>query len=248
MYDSLPHFYDAIHQQLTDDIAFVVALAKEQNRPILELGCGTGRLLMPLSKLGLPLVGLDNSDPMLALARERVGAMAHVGLVSADMTQFALPQQSFGLCLISYNTLTHLNLSQIKTTLTCIKRHLLADGVLVIDTLNPFMLAAVDDQPDYEPETTFVDPQTGSDMTQSARYATDHEKQTVTIEWLYEYGGGSAESQPIHAKTQHHYHYPHVLQMLLNENGYAIDSIFGDYDQTPFDEESERLIITATVA
>ena len=241
MYDSLPYYYDAIHQQLTDDIPLLVEIAQQQNGPILELGCGTGRLLVPLAETNLPLTGLDNADAMLAVAQPRIESFDNVELVSADMTQFSLNKQ-LGLCIISYNTLTHLNTSQIVSTLKCIKHHLSADGLLLIDTINPFMLAAIDDQDSFEPEAEFNDPQSGAPILQSARYQTDHANQAVTIEWLYE-NQDSGES--VSAETTHNYHYPHLLQMLLNEQSYSIETIYGDYDKTPFDEESDRLIISA---
>ena len=241
MYDSLPYYYDAIHQQLTDDIPLLVEIAQQQNGPILELGCGTGRLLVPLAETKLPLTGLDNADAMLAVAEPRITALKNVELVSADMTQFSLNKQ-FALCIISYNTLTHLNTSQIVSTLKCIKKHLSADGLLLIDTINPFMLAAIDDQDSFEPEAAFNDPQSSAPILQSARYQADHANQAVSIEWLYE-NQDSGES--VSAETTHNYHYPHLLQMLLNEQGYSIETIYGDYDKTPFDEESDRLIISA---
>lgn len=244
MYNALPHYYDAIHQHIVDDITLLVSYAKQQNGPVLELGCGTGRLLAPLAQTNLAITGLDNADAMLAVAKTRLTDVENVSLVSADMTQFSLNQQ-FALVIISYNTLTHLTTSQLAATLKCIRPHLAVDGILLIDTLNPFLLAAVDDQDTFEPEAQFIDPRSGTEIQQLARYHADHINQVIRIEWLYESANGG---ESVSAETTHHYHYPHVLQMVLNEQDYSITDIFGDYEKTPFDESSERLIITATVA
>ena len=61
MYDQIAHYYDLTHADLTDDIDFILSLAQAVNGPILELGCGSGRLLLPLARAGFTVTGVDNS-------------------------------------------------------------------------------------------------------------------------------------------------------------------------------------------
>ncbi len=69
MYDQIARFYDLTHAELTADLPFVLQLASEAGGPILELGCGSGRLLLPLARAGHSVIGLDLSGAMLAMQR-----------------------------------------------------------------------------------------------------------------------------------------------------------------------------------
>jgi ubiquinone/menaquinone biosynthesis C-methylase UbiE len=118
MYDSIARFYDLTHASLTADLPFVLQLAAATNAPMLELGCGSGRLLLPLARAGHTVTGLDVSAGMLdraraRLAQEPTAVQQRVTLHLADMTNFTLPETSpFGLIVIPYNTLLHLDTAQ----------------------------------------------------------------------------------------------------------------------------------------
>ena len=87
-YDELAEYYDLIHTHVKEDIPFYLSLAQETGGPILELGCGSGRTLLPLVKAGYEVVGLDNSRPMLQRAELRLQASGlgnSVRLIEAEM-------------------------------------------------------------------------------------------------------------------------------------------------------------------
>ena len=65
-YDKLAPYYDRFHEALTADVEFVLSLAQQQDGPVLEMGCGTGRLLLPLARAGFEVTGIDTSAAMLA--------------------------------------------------------------------------------------------------------------------------------------------------------------------------------------
>ncbi|MBI5082062.1 MAG: class I SAM-dependent methyltransferase, partial [Chloroflexi bacterium] len=60
-YDVLAKFYDLENADFTDDLDFWVALAKESNGDVLEIGCGSGRVLQQIARAGINIVGIDNS-------------------------------------------------------------------------------------------------------------------------------------------------------------------------------------------
>ena len=80
---------------LAGDVEFYLHCARRFGGPILELGTGTGRILMPLAEAGHEIVGLDFSPAMLAIAAAKLGARPEladrVRLVEGDMTGFDLP-------------------------------------------------------------------------------------------------------------------------------------------------------------
>ncbi|HFC12700.1 MAG TPA: class I SAM-dependent methyltransferase, partial [Anaerolineae bacterium] len=144
MYDTVARFYDAVHADEHEDIAFILEVARSQAGAVLDLGCGTGRVTLPLAQAGFMVVGVDNSAEMLTLANKKVEAanlQEKVGLISADITNFSLDHPPFALALISQNTLMHFAESQLPALLQSIYPHLAPDGLLLIDLANPLQLA-----------------------------------------------------------------------------------------------------------
>ena len=92
-------FYDfVVPYRDRRDIAFFVELARQAEGPTLELGCGTGRVLIPIARAGVEIVGLDISAPMLAVCRKKLSrdtadVQARVQLAHADMRKLALGQE-----------------------------------------------------------------------------------------------------------------------------------------------------------
>src|ERR1041385_2955812 len=95
--------YDAF--PFTDDLPFYRRLAAATERPLLELGCGTGRLVLPLAEDGHEIVGLDASTHMLAVAREKLGTIRCQPRVRAPLVAGYLRtsdrERSFGLVIIA---------------------------------------------------------------------------------------------------------------------------------------------------
>src|SRR5215207_8056569 len=103
-----PELYDALLPVGPDCLGFYSDLALRQGGPVLELACGTGQLLVPIARLGLPSTGLDLSARMLSAARTRLkdaGTMAD--LVEGDMRAFELGRQ-FALVFVARNSLLHI--------------------------------------------------------------------------------------------------------------------------------------------
>jgi SAM-dependent methyltransferase len=101
-------YYDCLATGVEGDVAFYVGEARSAGSPVLELGCGTGRILIPTAEAGVEVVGLDASPDMLAIARnklERLPAHVHkrVQLREGDMRDFALHSR-FLLVTIPYRT------------------------------------------------------------------------------------------------------------------------------------------------
>src|SRR5580698_30955 len=67
-----PEEYDREHLGDDEDIGFYLSLSRRlAPRKVLELGCGTGRIALPLAELGFDVIGLDNQPEMLQKAEER---------------------------------------------------------------------------------------------------------------------------------------------------------------------------------
>ena len=112
-WDEYAPFYDWENARTLGrrDVPFWRHVALNAGGPVLELGCGTGRIALPLGRAGVPLVGIDRSEPMLARARRRV-ARTRVGrpvrLVRGDIRALPFPGAAFSLVLAPYGVLQSL--------------------------------------------------------------------------------------------------------------------------------------------
>ena len=109
-YVEYPEYYDFAHDK-REDIPFFLEYARECGSPVLELACGTGRVLVPMAQEGHRITGVDMAPGMLAICRERVRALGladRVTLVSANMTEFDLAEKGFAFAYVPLRSFTHL--------------------------------------------------------------------------------------------------------------------------------------------
>lgn len=261
MYDQIARYYDLVHARLTADLPLVLNLAAQAGGPILELGCGTGRLLLPLAEDGHQVTGVDNSEAMLARCRAvlevetatsvQTAAHSRVTLVQADMMALdkavGTLSEPFALAILSYNTLMHLSHNQVAGLLRQLRPYLTENGRLFIDVANPFMLIETAETSHLTLENQFTDPQNGDYILQFATTRLDDTAQICHVTWIFD--ASPAAGGPIQrhlSQMDYHYFYPHELELALQTAGYHLQHLWGSYDQTPFVEESERLLLLAT--
>jgi len=120
-----------------DDVPFYVELAREAaltGQAVLELGCGTGRVTIPIAQAGVEVVGLDNAPAMLNVARRKATtAGVDVRWVAADMRSFKL-EQRFGLVIVPFRSFLHLLTdADQRACLERIHEHLLPGGRLALN-------------------------------------------------------------------------------------------------------------------
>jgi ubiquinone/menaquinone biosynthesis C-methylase UbiE len=102
-------YYDAAYAgdtQLAGDVEFYTSLARECGGPVLELACGTGRVLLEISRLGIPCTGLDASQAMLSAFRAK-SPPPTLRLVRAPMQRFSLDGDRFGLIFSAFRAFQH---------------------------------------------------------------------------------------------------------------------------------------------
>lgn len=138
--------YDALNTDIPggDDVSFFAELARRSVAPTLELGCGTGRITVPLAESGIRIVGVDSSRAMLVRAEARRAALApdarsRLQLVEAEMTTLALPY-TFGLVFAAFRVFMSLrDPGAQRAALARIWSHLTPRGLLVIDVFDPLL-------------------------------------------------------------------------------------------------------------
>jgi len=133
-----PDLYDVIYSNITDDIPFWVEQARAARGPVLELACGTGRVLVPCLEAGVRIEGLDISESMVGSVREKLGARGLQAEVAAgDMRDFTRPHR-YALIFIAFNSFLHnLTTGDQLATLKCCREHLEPDGRLMFNIFHP---------------------------------------------------------------------------------------------------------------
>src|SRR5512135_1146837 len=112
-WDDYARFYDWENARTMGrkDVRFWQDFARREGGPLLELGCGTGRILIPVARTGVRVVGVDRSEPMLAGARERARRLPRARrpeIVRADIRQLPFPDRSFSAVMAPYGILQSL--------------------------------------------------------------------------------------------------------------------------------------------
>ncbi len=241
--------YDPVHD-MTEDIPFWVEEAVASGGPVLELGCGTGRVAIPVAQAGVRVVGLDNSSSMLKQARakaRKLGLGADVlKFVRGEMQDFSLDAR-FALAIIPYRSFqVLLSIADQRQALASIKAHLVPGGKLIFDLWVPDVdqLAADSSMPFLDRETT--DPETGR------RYLVWHRDQYDTLDQIL-YGHAIVEELDSHgvvlkkvykdftSRYLHRFEATHLLEAC----GYQVTEVYGGFNREPLDETSDEMVLGA---
>lgn len=250
-YSILARVYDLQHNTYVPDIPMYVQLARQYcgtpgktgAKPILEIGCGTGRVFLPLAEAGYTITGIDNTREMLSIAEDRLRGLAiapQVTLLEADARELNLSPQ-FGLAVIALNTFLHnLRLEDQLATLRSAQRHLLPYGAIVVDLPPNDELANQPDDGVYEFEATMIDPNTHSriDKFVASRVYWATQEQELSYHMVE-----GERIEVAHFRLRHIF--KHEMTLLLLQAGFQPPTWYGDYDFTPYTEGSPRMICVA---
>jgi SAM-dependent methyltransferase len=223
------------------DVDFFVEAAKESRGPTLEIGCGTGRVLIPTAQAGVEIVGLDLSTHMLKICRERLlretpDVQSRARLVEADMRDFALPD-TFGLVTTPFRPFQHL--TTVDDQLRCLRsihRHLRESGRLILDVFNPSLefLTRNDTGQEAGEEPAFTTPD-GRKVVRKRRIASrDMANQVNHVELIYYVTHPDGrEERLVHAFAMR-YLFRFEVEHLLGRCGFDVEHVYADFDKTPF--------------
>lgn len=248
-YAQLAEFYDLENAHLTDDLPFWLALAAEHGGPVLELGCGTGRVTQQLARAGFAVTGVDASPAMLTRARQRLAALprtaAPVTLLEGDFLTIPLPDPHFALALLPYNTFMHLLTTDAQlAALRRIHAALHPGGGLAFDIANPIeVFASASPHPTLE--RVFTDAE-GQTVQQFAHQFLQRVEQRNTILWQYDVISPIGAVRRVLVETVFRLTFPAELRLLLTTAGFTVNHLLGDFDfDTPLEESSPRMVVVA---
>jgi ubiquinone/menaquinone biosynthesis C-methylase UbiE len=247
LYRPSAHLYDVDPREITrDDIAFYLTRAKHIGGSVLELGCGTGRVAIPLVEDGREVWGLDLSETMLAQLRRKLERLpasvaARLHIVHGDMASFDLGRK-FDLITAPFRAFQALaEKADQERCLRCVKAHLSDKGQFVMHVFKPKM---VFDESWVQPESfdwEAVDPRIGKFVRRyEKRKRIDLDRQVLYVDLIYRVEGNQADIvEPLSIS----YFYENQMRAFLQANGFRIIEEFGYFDSRPIADGPELIFV-----
>ena len=255
-YDSWAGIYDSVYSYIRADIPMYTREAVNSGGPVLELGVGTGRVAIPTARLGIDVVGIDSSEAMLAVARSKLDSLGpdagSIELVAADMRDIDLrdnhgERRKFPLATIPFRGFQALlSVEDQVRALHSIRRHLTPGGRLIFSMFfpDPNLALEAGDVPRHVNDVT--DPETGTDYVLYQQVAYDTHHQIVSVRMIIEeLDQDGAVVRKLYRDYQLRYSYRWEVYHLLRSSGFDIEALYGDFDYSEFDEDSEEMIWVA---
>lgn len=247
--ESFPLLFDAYVSKYKDDLPFWRMLARKYGGPVLELGCGTGRVLLDLALDGHAVEGIDSDPDMLEVARSKLfpahldSVILHLG----DLRKMSL-RSTYPLIIIPCNTFVFFDAQECIQILKRARDHLTEKGYLVMDTPNPetaSITSAFDllDQ-DSELISTFVSPRTEHPIQVSSRHSTGDNSDEIVIMWYFDELRPDGTVHRFEHELHYHLRSSQTMKQILNQVGLIDINFFGDYDSSDLKKDSQRLLIS----
>lgn len=241
----LPQLYHAHHSRYLEDFPFWLELAAQTGDPVLELGCGTGRVLIPLAKAGHHVLGLDHNLAMLKFLKANIGPQIQPApvLIVADITGFNLAVK-FPLIILPCNTFSMLAEDRRKACLRCMRRHLRSGGIFAVSVPNPELLLRLAVRSDATLEDEFILPQTGNPVQVNSSWR--RTKRTFSVTWNYDHLLPDGTVDRLTVETAHQMIPADTYLEDIRDAGLIVAGIYGDFERSAYTADSPHLIILAT--
>ncbi len=234
------------------DTGFYVDACRSAKGEVLELGCGTGRVLIPAARAGCEITGLDLSEYMLEVCREKLNAepdevRQRVNLVRGNMTKFTL-QQRFDLAIIPFRPFQHL--VSVKEQMDCLEsihRHLNPRGRIILDVFQPKLSVIIDpkrvEETENVPELTLPD---GRKFRRTGRVPATHtSEQVIEVELIHYVTTPNGDTERLVSLFPMRYFFRYELEHLLARCGFNVADIHGDFNKSLLTDDSPEMIFVA---
>ena len=242
-YDEVAEFYEVIDAYRNrSDVSFYVNYAKQAGGKVLELGCGTGRVLIPSARAGIEITGFDLSDSMLRICKRKLQAETQdvqqkVKLIKGDMSNFAL-NEKFRLITTPFRPFQHLETVETQIScLECAHKHLEMGGRFILDLFNPSMKYLIDESrlAEFDDGTDVFTMLDDRKVQRKARIVKqDFFNQINDIELIYYVTHPDGGKERLVHSFKMRYLFRFEAEHLLVRCGFKIENVFGNYEKETF--------------
>jgi SAM-dependent methyltransferase len=239
--------YDILCQGIDYDIDFYVGLARAAKGPVLDVACGTGRVLLPVLQAGVDADGMDLFQPMLDTARRKAAALGlSPRLYHGNMVDFEMPRR-YAMVMIAFNAFCHmLTTDDQLRCLGCLRRHLLPGGLLVFDGAFPGLAWIGAPQDRRELEGEIKHPRTGQTLRAYDIRGFDRVAQVQHSRNEVELDEADGTTHIIHRSEFFvRWTYKAEMELLLRAAGFARYEICGGFDRRPLTQETDAMVVLA---
>ena len=238
--------YDLVHAPPDDDVGLWLSFAGRTDRPVLEVGTGTGRIALALVRVGHEVVAIDPSPVMLARARQKAEDDGlEVELIEGKVTDLSLEAGRYGFAVVPADVFLYcVDGDEQLATLESLGRCLHFNGVLAVDLPGP--AAWLDPSSNGQPLLVFAgDDEAGEALETWHVHEDDLALQTRALRVTYERTGADGLLRRTRADHFLRYVYRFEMEYLVRLAGLQLLDVYGDYDLGPLTNDSERMIFTA---
>ena len=243
-YDLIAPFYDIEHAHFDEDLDMYQNFAEANGGPILELGCGSGRVLFPLAEAGFDVVGDHTSAAMLALARQRLNELERpvkLELVQQSMSTLHL-ERKFRMAFIALGSFAHIvTRKEQQQALAVIRAHLSTGGLFIIDISNADARYMEDLTGQVLHQGTWQRDD-GTMLTHFVSPATAVDRHLLELTHFYEQHAQGGTVQRTTAITSLYLFERSEMELLLEHAGFAVKDVYGSHDLSEYTLDSPRMI------
>ena len=241
-YDSWAEIYDDVYSFVDYDIDFYIKKSQQLGGKVLEIGCGTGRVTIPMLEAGADITAIDYSQKMLERLESKVGTIdGPIEIILQDVRTLNL-KNSFNLIIFPYRGFQSLlSVEDQINALTSIRKHLNIEGRLIIDLFVPTR-----DLFDQQSDIFYhlIDFENGSREIRSLHHRSkfDHHNQLIHTQLSISEREAEQVTLERYANFTLRYLYTDEARYLFKFCGFKIEEITGDYDGTPYNRNSDETI------
>lgn len=233
------------------DVAFYMNAVKEFGEPVLELGCGSGRVTVAVAQAGFRITGLDLSARMLERAQEKIAKLpgasrGSANLVRGNMTNFDLGEQ-VRLVMIPFRPFQHLlETQQQLDCLACVRKHLEPGGRLILDFFQTDARRMHDAEFLKERKAAEYEMSGGRRVRLTERVTAFHRaEQRNEVEMVYNVTHSDGREERLVMSFPFRYFFRYEVEHLLARCGFRVEELFGDFDRSPLQDHSPEMIFVA---
>ena len=227
LYDRIASIYDPWSRSVTEDVGFYVDQALASGGPVVELAVGTGRIAVPIAQAGIPVIGVDSSPEMLAVARRAADSAGVSELVDLRLGDLREPPvaERVPLVICPFRSLLHMETESEKLRALRAAHALLEpEGRIVFDVFSP---SRADIE---ETDGHWIEREPGI----FERAVWDESTRTLSLSVR---SGDAMTTFGLHWLSA-----PEWLR-LLDEAGFDVDALYGWFDRRPFSDEEDMIFV-----
>jgi SAM-dependent methyltransferase len=252
LFDDIARFYDEAVKGLLlikNDVQFYHQFALACKGKVLELACGTGRVLIPLAEQGILITGIDASGKMLEQAKKKVDKLPvrvreRIDLQQKDMVTFTL-DETYSLVFCAFRSFQHLLTKEEQgACIVQVRKHLDKEGYFIIHLFVPFHHFLAKEKRTIN-LGSFKDPLTGYMISRRSEVKYDLAAQTLHEDRFYEWTDQDGGVHQLMWSFDLAYMFRYEVELLLEKYGFTVVDVYGDFNRSPFNYYSGEQIFIA---